>query len=87
MQVFVKASRRAKAYVRGSRSKLAATANRWKEPKIKTLKSNAYNRYKTAMYTRGVSASRRNHLFNRLRKLERALERHFSSGRQRSSRY
>lgn len=77
MPVFVKASRRAKAYTRGSRSKLAQTAARWNEPKIKTLKSNAYARYKTAMYTKGVPSSRRGHLFKRLRTLEKAVNRHF----------
>ena len=73
-QVFVRASKRARAYTRGTRSKLAKKAAGYREPKLKTLKSSAYARYKTLMYTKGGSTRSRSHAFKRLRKLEKALD-------------
>lgn len=79
MPTFVKAhmqgGHQVRAHTRGTRSKLAHSAKRWKQSKLKTLKQNAYARYKTSMYTRGVSRQAREHHFNRYRKIEKAFHR------------
>lgn len=73
MPVFVRASRRAKAHTRGSRSKLAQKAKRLGISKLDALKSNVSRRYGNAVFGGGTHRAniyRRFHLIHYGTKLQ-----------------